>query len=997
MTQRVVGWVLTLAAVAGVVGAGLWADQGELAIAAALLVGGLGLFFVRTQLDGLVDIVSPLSRAGAVGLERSRAAVSYRLDMRTARAVALVALVGLAVVGLQLAPLVVLETDHGGTAAASSDDEWTLEDSYSAQQDYGIGNDLVVLGDYVYIPDEGSDHQNVYKVHKSNMSYTGENFAGHDDPNEGNYVRSMTTDGEYLYLSAAQSGTHKVDPETMTNVAEGGGSGSIAYEDGYIYQTASDGLRKLDSSDMSTVKTDGDLFNSGANELTVGPNGNIYVQTGNSLWKVSPDFSSTTEFASPEDVGGKYIDRGPDYLYVVNSSTDLKKIDYSLTTVEAQYAPSLRNMEGLHYSSDGYVYTAYEEGSYNYDTHRLDPETLNSQSLKSAGWKAFRSDDEGNLFSYADNKVKKTNPDTQAPGEPISGTVTDANGNPIEGASVEAVNTSTGSTADSGTTDSSGAVELTVDAGTYEVEATATDKETKTTTVDVPEGGTSVEFSLRDAPGSYTIVDAEGTEVTDRETRIELYEASPESITKEARYWLDETDKSPIATGSDSSISLDAADYDGYYVVAWRSEDGSGTQYRDVSAPVTNITEDWRLQLTGNKTTQQRVKIDDKTGGNWSSEQVTIRAEDIDSGETTSKTALGSENLGTLWLNDSESYRIYALRDDGAERHIGRLDVVSEKSDHPAVFDIRTPREEFNESDIQNRTDSEVPPWDNESDVSYPPSATVTADPLSPVAGDSITFDASSSTAFGGESISSYEWELPDGSTASGSTATWDSSGHSGSTATVTVTVTDSDGIEDTSRVTLYLAEDAASKAVPPSADAIVETDDPIVGEPVVLEEASTTADGVSIETVEWDVDGDGEYGESGDKLEFTPEEAGLRTVGLRVVDENGVEDEVKISFFVGTDSESGLGIGGGGVGGAGGGPIGGGGDGPTGAQQLALGAGAAGGYALWRRSGGPGVVALGRRAAPAVKRASSSALSAVGTLARGTGRVLRRLVGALT
>ena len=50
MTQRALGWVLTLAAVAGVVGAGLWVSQGESAVAAALLVGGLGLFLVRAQL-----------------------------------------------------------------------------------------------------------------------------------------------------------------------------------------------------------------------------------------------------------------------------------------------------------------------------------------------------------------------------------------------------------------------------------------------------------------------------------------------------------------------------------------------------------------------------------------------------------------------------------------------------------------------------------------------------------------------------------------------------------------------------------------------------------------------------------------------------------------------------------------------------------------------------------------------------------------------------------
>ena len=98
----------------------------------------------------------------------------------------------------------------------------------------------------------------------------------------------------------------------------------------------------------------------------------------------------------------------------------------------------------------------------------------------------------------------------------------------------------------------------------------------------------------------------------------------------------------------------------------------------------------------------------------------------------------------------------------------------------------------------------------------------------------------------------------------------------------------------------------------------------------------------------------------------------------------HGVTDERAISFFVGSDADDGLGIDGGG-------------GGPSGSQQITLGAAGLGRYALWRRSGGPGVVALGRRAAPTVKRVGASALSGVGALVRGTGRALRRLVGAFT
>jgi protocatechuate 3,4-dioxygenase beta subunit len=593
-------------------------------------------------------------------------------------------------------------------------------------------------------------------------------------------------------------------------------------------------------------------------------------------------------------------------------------------------------------------------------------------------------------------------------GEPVSGTVTDADGNPVDNATVEAVNTSTGTTEAATQINATGGYEVGVDAGEYDITASADGYDTTTKTVDVPEGGTTVSFELLGQLGSFTFLGPDRTEITDRETRVELYEASDEEeALREPRYWLDETTREPIATGSGSSIQVDAIgdERNEWYVVAFRSEDGAETQYRDsrfIYAPGTNKTRDWTMYMSGKAEVQQRVAIDDRTDGNWPSKNVTIRAERISGDGTTTRARLGSSNLGTMWLNDSTSYRIYAERDDGTERRIGRLDVVRETSDHPAVFEILPPADQFNESDIQNRTDDTRDPWSTESEITYPPLATVSADPAAPVAGDSVTFDASGSTAYGDASISSYEWELPDGTTTTGSTATWSTdSMDAGRTPTVTVTVTDSNGIEDTATHNLYVAEDAASAAIPPTADARIDTDDPIVGEPVVLEEASSTGDGVDIETVEWDVDNDGTYEETGSKVEFTPEEAGLRTVALRVTDDNGVEDEIDVSFFVGAETSGGenglFGGGSGGGGGGGFGPAGGGSGGPTGAQQAALGIAGIGAYALWRRSGGPGVVAVARRGAPMVASVGTRALSSVGTLVRGTGRVARRLVGAVT
>ena len=116
MTQRVLGWVLTLAAVAGIAGTGLWADQAEAAVAAALLVGAVGLFPACTHFDGFVDVVAALSRV-ATGLRRARRAARYRPGVRTVRTVTFVVLVVLSVVGLQVAPVVLLDSDGVVSAA----------------------------------------------------------------------------------------------------------------------------------------------------------------------------------------------------------------------------------------------------------------------------------------------------------------------------------------------------------------------------------------------------------------------------------------------------------------------------------------------------------------------------------------------------------------------------------------------------------------------------------------------------------------------------------------------------------------------------------------------------------------------------------------------------------------------------------------------------------------------------------------------------------------
>ena len=80
--------------------------------------------------------------------------------------------------------------------------------------------------------------------------------------------------------------------------------------------------------------------------------------------------------------------------------------------------------------------------------------------------------------------------------ETVSGTVTDGNGDPLSGATIEAVDTSTGSTEATTTTNATGDYDMGVDSGEYNVTASADGYANSTKTVTVPDGGTTVNFTL---------------------------------------------------------------------------------------------------------------------------------------------------------------------------------------------------------------------------------------------------------------------------------------------------------------------------------------------------------------------------------------------------------------------------------------------------------------------------------------------------------------------
>jgi outer membrane protein assembly factor BamB len=1020
---------------------------GEVVTFAALVVGaavvGAGRHEIATGLQHAPNLTPAWSPS-----PQATAAVAFAVVLVVSGVGPFAGLGGLAV------------QDHDGLAsAAEGDEEWTFSTGDT------VPTSPTVVDGTVYI---ASEDNNLYAIDAA----TGNEEWSYST---GGYVPSspVVADGT-VYVGSSDNNLHAVDAETG-NEEWTYSTGDLVFSsptvaDGTVYIGADDNnLHAVDAetgSEEWTYST-GDIVRSSPTvadgTVYVGSwNGNLYAidaGTGSEEWSYStgnsvesaPTVSDGTVYVGSQDSnlyaidaatgseewsysapgdwvsssptvadGTVYVGSNDNNLYAVDAGTGSEEWTYS-TGDRVQSSPTVADGTVYVGSSDNNLYaidagTGSEEWSYSTGDSVESSPTV-------AGGTVYVASFDNNLYAVDTGHDKSGDGSRMfhgtlghneeyygvQVGHPISGTVTDNGGDPVDGATV-----STG-TGVSTTTGADGSYELTVsETGEYEVTANAENYSASTQTVDVPDGGTTgVDFSLLDAPGSVTFLGSDGSEITDRQTRIELYPVNNETISEDAGFFLDDRSKEPIATGSDSSIALDEAIRGNNYVVAFRSDDSqSETTYRDAAIPVTEITQDWTVRLTGTDAVQVRVAVRDLTAaGNWSSERLHIRADAVDNttGERTTvdAAALGGENLGTLLLPDRETLDIYAVRDDGAERYLGELNVLKEVSDETVVFDIESPETEWQEGDLTNRTTDDSPhaplddgssPWSSDEDVHYPPTASVTADNSQPVAGETVTFDASGSRAYDDAVIDSYEWTLPDGSTASGETATWTpDADDAGSAHTVEVTVTDDEGTFDTTQYSVYVAEDEASRASPPVADADVATDSPTVGDPITLESISSADDGVSIETTEWDLDADGSFDDAtGDTAEIVPEEAGLREVGIRVTDSNGATDSYYISFFVGAEVEDPSSIGGGGGGsGSIGGPLGGGGgDGLGAGQQLAIGVAGLIGYWGWRRVGGPGVVSLAQRALPVARRGVSAALSGVSTVVRGTMGLLGRLLG---
>ena len=484
MTQRALGWVLTLAAVAGVAGAGLWVSQGEALIAAALAVAGVGLMLARAQLDGLVDVAGPIRPDPRPLLSAGRDVPRRlsRVDWSAARASLLAAILVLSAVSgvITLGPLPAADN---ATAASAGNQEWNFNGAT-------VNGGVTVANGVAYF---GAQDNNVYAVDTADGSViwsfaTGDTVQGAPTVKDG-VVYSTSYDGS-LYAINANDGSQKWAADIGT-----GSDKSPTLADGTIYVgafgndvyaiNAADGSQKwiaTGKGETSAVVKDGTVYvGSGSNPvinaldtadgseqwsysgsgsyIAAAPtlsNGVVYAgSVGGTMHAIDAgDGSEVWTFGAGGDIrtvptvkdGSIYFGSSDNNLYALDTADGLQKWSYTagnqiigspsfadgtvyfgsddqtLYAVDAADGSEIwsfgaAGQVGAPIVADGTVYTgAGGAGVYAVGTSHTGTSSGSRNLLRTVG----------HTVGYG------------AGGQSVSGTVTDANGNPVENATVSA-------------------------------------------------------------------------------------------------------------------------------------------------------------------------------------------------------------------------------------------------------------------------------------------------------------------------------------------------------------------------------------------------------------------------------------------------------------------------------------------------------------------------------------------------------------------------------
>ena len=172
--------------------------------------------------------------------------------------------------------------------------------------------------------------------------------------------------------------------------------------------------------------------------------------------------------------------------------------------------------------------------------------------------------------------------------------------------------------------------------------------------------------------------------------------------------------------------------------------------------------------------------------------------------------------------------------------------------------------------------------------VDRPPAVTFTFDPPTPKTGETVAFAATATDPDGASDVASIAWDLGSGNFTDASGPTASARYTTAGDYHVRVRVTDKSGQTATSEQVVSVRDTRpdAGFTYTPSA--------PRAGQAITLTSTSTPTPGRSITALDWDVDGDGKFGDvTGPNVTVTFLNPGAHAVSLRVTEEGGGIDIV--------------------------------------------------------------------------------------------------------
>jgi len=375
-----------------------------------------------------------------------------------ARAVALVALVVLAVAGMQLAPVVIMDSDDGLASADVSENTRIDREDTSNYTPHTMDNRNLHFynsGSNMLIYDSQDDAVNKFTLSDPYNISTGSFVENKTGLAPGSRSMALSDDGTKLYIGDIDDGSTdgKIIEYTLSSPYD---IQSANKTDELVLDESNDspaGLNFVEGGDkmILTDANAGSIFIYSLSEPY-----NISSSTGKTEFNTGSEVEAAQEVRFNGDGSKMYI---PDYYGGI--------AEYNLSTAyDPLSSTHWQNFSDSDWSSGG-----------------QSPQDL-----------VFHNDG-SNMIVLTRQDLYHYSTETSGFGEPLSVTVTNTDGNAIEGATVEAINSSTGGTADSGTTDGSGSVELSVDPGEYNVTASKSGYSAGTKSVTVS-GPTTVNFSL---------------------------------------------------------------------------------------------------------------------------------------------------------------------------------------------------------------------------------------------------------------------------------------------------------------------------------------------------------------------------------------------------------------------------------------------------------------------------------------------------------------------